>query len=149
MILHNLIRRDEYKRFASIANKYQQPAKRTNFRGLSALKENLLGCSCIFSAGDLPNLDKGSRQLKKTASREDFLRHGLVGLVTKSLTERVCKFDTQPKPIVEAEPWRLCLLFLLSIGPPPKPAAPLTCQDPISRLFPRMPCARLPLLMSS
>jgi hypothetical protein len=129
MILHNLIRRDEYKCVASIANEHQQTAKRTNFRGLSGLKQNLLGCSCIFSAGDLPNLDKGSRQLKKTASREDFLRNGLVGPVTNSLTECICKFDTQPKPLVEAEAWRLCLLFCFPWALLQNPPA-LTCHAP-------------------
>ena len=42
--------------------------------GSNALWQKLLGCSCIFSAGDLPNLNKGSRQHKKTASREDLMR---------------------------------------------------------------------------
>jgi hypothetical protein len=69
----------------------------------SASRQELLGCSCIFSAGDLPNSDQGSRQLKKTALREDLIRHGLVGLSTKSLTACIGNLLTL-KPRQRARP---------------------------------------------
>ena len=124
MILHNF---DPNITQTRSVNCLREPttSKKANFSGSSALRQKLLGCSCIFSAGDLPNLDKGSRQHKKTASREDFIRNGLVGLLTKSLTACIWKCNVQPNPLIEAEAACHCLFFFFLCTLPQEPALAL------------------------
>jgi hypothetical protein len=118
MILHNF---DPHVTQTRSVNRLREPTNSKKARS-SALRQKLLGCSCIFSAGDLPNLDKGSRQHKKTASREDFMRNGLVGLLTKSLTACIWKRNVQPNPLIEAEAVCHCLFFFFPCTIPQEPA---------------------------